>query len=84
MLNSIFLEIFVAIRYLRGQGRTVIFSLGTRLSFLFMALVVSVMVIVLSVFTGFQNEVHKSLWNSGYHITISMHGRGKTIKNHEN
>ena len=83
MLNSIFLEIFIAIRYLRGQGRTVIFSLGTRLSFFFMALVVFVMVVVLSVFTGFQKEVHNSLWNSGYHVTVSMHGSGQTLKNYE-
>ncbi len=29
------------------------------------------MVVVLSVFNGFQTEVKRSLWNSGYHITIS-------------
>lgn len=65
------LEFLVAARYLRGQGRTVIFSLGTRLSLFFMALFVFIMVVVLSVFTGFQDEVHSSLWNSGYHITVS-------------
>ncbi len=65
------LEFFLAMRYLRGQGRTVIFSLGTRLSFLFMSLMVFIMVLVLSVFNGFQQEVHRSLWNSGYHVTVA-------------
>jgi lipoprotein-releasing system permease protein len=73
-LRTFFLEIFIAARYLRGQGRMVLFNLGTRLSFLFMSLMVYVMVLVLSVFNGFQTEVHKSLWNSGYHVTISRTG----------
>lgn len=71
MFNRYFLEFFIALRYLRGQGRTVIFSLGTRLSFVFMSLMVFIMVLVLSVFNGFQNEVHNSLWDSGYHVTIT-------------
>ncbi len=71
MFKGLFLEIFIALRYLRGQGRTVVFSLGTRLSFIFMSLMVFIMVVVLSVFNGFQQEVHRSLWNSGYHITIN-------------
>lgn len=65
------LELFIAARYLRGQSRLSLFSLGTRLSFLFMALMVLIMVVVLSVFTGFQTEVRSSLWNSGYHITLT-------------
>ncbi|MCE9597358.1 MAG: FtsX-like permease family protein [Spirochaetia bacterium] len=73
-MRTIFLEIFIAARYLRGQGRMVLFSLGTRLSFVFMSLMVYIMVIVLSVFNGFQSEVHRSLWSSGYHVTISRTG----------
>lgn len=82
MLRQLLLELFIAMRYLRGQGRTVIFSLGTRLSFFFMALMVFIMVLVLSVFTGFQREVHNSLWNSGYHVTISRGGQNP-MSNHE-
>lgn len=52
----------------------VLFSLGTRLSFMFMSFMVYTMVLVLSVFNGFQSEVHKSLWNSGYHVNISRTG----------
>jgi len=81
MLKHFFLEFFIAFRYLRGQGRTVIFSLGTRLSFFFMALMVFIMVVVLSFFTGFQKEVHNSLWNSGYHITILRQSNGEYLTN---
>lgn len=59
----------------------VLFSLGTRLSFAFMALMVFIMVVVLSVFTGFQKEVHNSLWNSGYHLTVSSSLAGSPIRN---
>ncbi len=73
MLRS--LELWIALRYLRGQGRQAIFNLGVRLSFLFMSLMVFVMVIVLCVFAGFQEAVHKTLRNSGYHITIHRHSK---------
>jgi len=82
MFRNYFLEFMIAVRYLRGQGRTVIFSLGTRLSFVFMALMVYTMVLVLSVFNGFQQEVHSSLWNSGYHITVSRQTPGALLDNY--
>ncbi|MCB1321800.1 MAG: ABC transporter permease, partial [Leptospiraceae bacterium] len=90
ILRRYILEIMIALRYLRGQGRTVIFNLGTRLSFFFMALMVYIMVIVLCVFTGFQKEVHRSLWNSGYHIIItddlsnSVRNHGRVLENIRN
>lgn len=65
------LEIIIAARYLRGQKRAVLFNQATRLSFLFMTLMVYIIVLVLSIFEGFQNEVQDSIWRSGYHITIS-------------
>lgn len=83
MFRNYLLEFMIAVRYLRGQSRTTIFSLGTRLSFIFMALMVFIMVLVLSVFTGFQQEVHNSLWNSGYHITISRQAHGKPLRNYD-
>jgi len=83
MVNRYLLELFIALRYLRGHGRTVIFSLGTRLSFLFMGLMVFIMVVVLSVFNGFQKEIHNSLWNSGYHITISRYQNNAPIQGYE-
>ena len=64
------LQLFIAWRYMRSQELVPIFNLGTRVSLLFMALMVFVMIIVLSVFFGFQEAVHKSLENSGYHIRV--------------
>ncbi len=64
------LEIFIAFRFLRGQSKLTLFNMGTRLSVLFMSLMVFIMIVVLSVFNGFQSEVRKSLSNSGYHIII--------------
>ena len=63
-------EIFIAWRYLRSHGRVPFFNTGTRVSFLFMALMVFVMNIVLSVFIGFQTTVHKTLQQSDYHLTV--------------
>ena len=83
MFRNVLLEFMIAARYLRGQSRTTIFNLGTRLSFTFMALMVFIMVLVLSVFNGFQQEVHDSLWNSGYHITVSRQAHGKPLDNYE-
>ncbi len=81
-MSRIFLELFIALRYLRGQGRTVIFNLGTRLSFFFLALLVYIMVLVLCVFTGFQKEVNKSLTNSGYHVIVSRQPSGLPMRNY--
>lgn len=76
------LELFIAARYLRGQSRLSLFSLGTRLSFIFMALMVLIMVVVLSVFTGFQTEVRRSLWNAGYHVTLTRSLSGSSFQNY--
>ena len=64
------LELFIAWRYMRSQERVPFFNTGTRVSLLFMALMVFVMIIVLSVFIGFQETVHKTLENSGYHMRL--------------
>ena len=83
ILRNFFLEIFIALRYLRGQGRTIIFSPGIRLSFFFMALFVYIMVLVLSVFNGFEYEINKLLKSSGYHITITRSNPENPIKNYQ-
>ncbi len=70
MFSGFFLEIFIAWRYLRSQAKVPIFNVGTRVSLIFMAIMVFVMVIVLSVFIGFQETVHKTLQNSGNHLTV--------------
>lgn len=82
MLKRYFLEIYIALRYLRGHSKIAIFNLGTRLSLIFMALMVMVMVLVLCVFTGFQQQMHTVLWNSGYHLTID-HQTKQVLDNHQ-
>ncbi len=70
-MRELYLEVFIAIRYLRGQGRTIIFGSGIRLSFLFLSLMVYILALVLSVFNGFQEEIHQLLARSANHITIT-------------
>lgn len=77
-----FLEFFIASRYLRGHNKLTLLNTGTRLSLLFMTLMVFIMVVVLSVFNGFQTEVKRSLWNSGYHIMISPANPNKLFSNY--
>ena len=48
-----------------------------------MALMVLIMVVVLSVFTGFQTEVRSSLWNSGYHVTMTRSVIGSTFQDYD-
>lgn len=80
--TNLFLEIFIAFRYLRGHSKLTLLNTGTRLSLFFLSLMVFIMVVVLSVFNGFQTEVKRSLWNSGYHVTITLQNPNKTIKNY--
>ena len=72
MFRKLALDLFIAWRYLRSQNRVPLFNVRTQISLLFMALMVFVMLIVLCVFTGFQNAVHKTLDNSGYHLTVTQ------------
>ncbi|MCS7205227.1 MAG: ABC transporter permease [Leptospiraceae bacterium] len=81
--RNYFLELFIAFRYLRGQSRLSLLHTGTRLSLMFMSLMVFIMVVVLSVFNGFQQEVKRSLWSSGYHITISYVNPNELIDNYQ-
>ena len=82
MASRVYLELFIALRYLRGRGRTAIFQTGTRLSLVFLSIMVFVMVLVLSVFEGFQREVRQSLWNSGYHIAVRPAAAGTVFRDH--
>ncbi|MFN3603629.1 MAG: ABC transporter permease [Leptonema sp. (in: bacteria)] len=78
-----FLEIFIASRYLRGYNKLTLLNMGSRLSLLFMTIMVFIMVVVLSVFNGFQSEVKRSLWNSGYHISISSANPNQLFSNYQ-
>jgi lipoprotein-releasing system permease protein len=73
----------ITLRYIRGSRAFGLLSLKSRLSFIVMAVGVSLLIVVLSIFNGFQRQVKESLWNGGPHITIeNNYGTGE-ITNYE-
>ncbi|HNJ00047.1 MAG TPA: ABC transporter permease, partial [Leptospiraceae bacterium] len=60
----------ITLRYIRGSRALGLMSLKSRLSFIVMAVGVSLLIVVLSIFNGFQKQVKESLWSGGPHITI--------------
>ncbi len=68
---NFFLEFFITWKYLRSPNLTPIFNTSTRLTLLFMALMVFVMVVVLCVFVGFQDAMKETFQTSGYHLRIT-------------
>ncbi len=81
--NSFTILSLITLRYIRGSRAFGLMSLKSRLSFIVMAVGVSLLVVVLSIFNGFQRQVKESLWSGGPHITIeNSFGTGE-IKNYE-
>lgn len=66
-MNLIFL---ITSRYIRGSRVVGLLSMKSRLSFIVMAVGVSLLIVVLSIFNGFQRQVKESLWQGGPHVTI--------------
>lgn len=67
----------ITVRYIRGSRVLGFLSIKSRLSFIVMATGVSLLVVVLSIFNGFQKQVKESLWQGGPHITIeNAYGSG--------
>jgi len=73
----------ITLRYIRGSRAFGLLSLKSRLSFIVMAVGVSLLIVVLSIFNGFQKQVKESLWNGGPHITIENNYNTGEIKNYE-
>ncbi len=73
----------ITLRYIRGSRAFGLLSLKSRLSFIVMAVGVSLLIVVLSIFNGFQRQVKKSLWNGGPHITIENSYNTGEIANYE-
>ena len=73
----------ITLRYIRGSRAFGLLSLKSRLSFIVMAVGVSLLIVVLSIFNGFQRQVKESLWNGGPHITIEYNYGTGEIKNYE-
>ena len=70
-------------RYIRGYRSVGLFSLKSRISFIVMVAGISLLIVVLSVFNGFQKQIKKSLWESGIHITIENNLNSGKIKNYQ-
>ncbi|MCC5816388.1 MAG: ABC transporter permease [Leptospira sp.] len=66
-MNLIFL---ITSRYIRGSRVVGLLSMKSRLSFIVMAVGVALLIVVLSIFNGFQKQVKESLWQGGPHITV--------------
>lgn len=73
----------ITFRYIRGSRVFGLLSLKSRLSFIVMTAGVSLLIVVLSIFNGFQKQVKESLWNGGPHITIENSYNTGDIKNYD-
>ena len=62
-------SLFVAFRYIRGISGSLL-SVNARLSFIGIFVATSLMVIILSIFEGFQKQVKKSIFGFEPHLTI--------------
>ena len=67
---------------MRSLSRVPFFNTGARFSLFFMALMVFVIIIVLSVFIGFQKSVHDTLENSGDHLRV-LHQENRPFKSYK-
>lgn len=73
----------VASRFIRGSRVFGLMSLKSRLSFIVMAVGVALLIVVLSIFNGFQKQVKQSLWEGGPHITIENSSENGSIPDYE-
>ena len=60
-----------------------VFGPGIRMSFVFMSTMVFIMVVVISVFNGFEREIHRLLLQSGNHITITRGSSRAPLDNYQ-
>ena len=75
-------EAYVALRYLRGKRKTRFISLITIISMAGVAVGVMALIVVMSVMTGFDEELMGAIMGNHAHIRI-MQSRGKPIENLE-
>ena len=78
-MNIIYL---LTTRYISGSRVLGFLSIKSRLSFLVMTVGVALLIVVLSIFNGFQKQVKESLWAGGAHITIENNFGSGEIRNY--
>lgn len=76
------LSLFIAFRYIKGRGRY-LFSVNARLSFIGVFIGTTLLVIVLSIFNGFQKQMRKSIFQFDPHITLMKGGPDPSIRNYQ-
>ncbi len=64
-----FLNLFISWRYIKGKGKT-LFNISSKLSFLGVFVGTSLLVTVLSIFNGFQDQIKKSIFKFEPHLLI--------------
>ncbi|MDH5720819.1 MAG: ABC transporter permease [Spirochaetia bacterium] len=74
------LPFFIAFRYIKGRGGKLL-SVNTRLSFIGVFTGTSLLVVVISVFGGFQEQFKKSLFEFDPHLIIKNETGDRKIKN---
>ncbi|TGK21285.1 ABC transporter permease [Leptospira fluminis] len=77
------LALLLTSRYIRGSRAAGLLSLKSRISFVVMAVGVSLLIVVLSIFNGFQRQVKESLWQGGSHITIESNSGAGEISDYD-
>ncbi|TNE49899.1 MAG: ABC transporter permease [Deltaproteobacteria bacterium] len=66
-------EVFIGLRHLKGRNRSQVVSLLTLISILGVVVGVWALTVVLSVLTGFGNDLKKKIINSTPHMVIDRH-----------
>lgn len=63
-------EWLIANRFIRGVIPAAFFSAKSRISFLVMVISIALLVVVISVFNGFQAQMKRSIWEQGSQINL--------------
>lgn len=75
-MRGSFIQLFIVWRYIRGKKGT-LFSLNAKLAFFGVFTGTSLLVVVLSIFNGFQEQVIQSIFRFDPHLVIEMSGGEK-------
>lgn len=78
MLKTAPFELFVALRYLRSKRKEFFISVITVISLLGVAVSVVVLNLVLSIMTGFEEELQSKLIDANAHVTVKLFNGGLT------
>lgn len=72
---------FIASRYIQGKSGQLL-SVNARLSFIGVFTGMVLLVMVLSVFNGFQTQVRQSIMSFDPHLTLGLYGEEQTLTNY--